>query len=62
MKKMLSVIVGISMLLSLAACSEEAKKTSSEERVETTTAITSHTVAMTSWINLLMFLCIETLF
>lgn len=47
MKKMLSVIVGISMLLSLAACSEATKETSSEERVETTTAITSHTVATT---------------
>ncbi|WP_164169661.1 Ltp family lipoprotein [Ruminococcus flavefaciens] len=47
MKKMLSVIVGISMLLWLSACSEATKETSSEERAETTTAITSHTVATT---------------
>ena len=48
MKKMLSVIVGISMLLSLAACSEGAKKTSSEERVETTTTTTSLTTETTT--------------
>lgn len=41
MKKMLSVIVGISMLLSLAACSEEAKKTNSEEQAITTSIITT---------------------
>ena len=41
MKKMLSVIVGISMLLSLAACSEEAKKTNSEEQATTTSIITT---------------------
>lgn len=48
MKKMLSVIVGISILLSLAACSEETKKTSSEERVETTTTTTSLTTETTT--------------
>lgn len=48
MKKMLSVIVGISMLLWLSACSEATKETSSEERVESTTTTTSLTTETTT--------------
>ncbi len=41
MKKALSIIAGMSMLLSLVSCSEATKETSSEERVETTEATTT---------------------
>lgn len=48
MKKALSIIAGMSMLLSLMSCSEAAEKTSSEERVETTTTTTSLTTETTT--------------
>lgn len=48
MKKALSIIAGMSMLLSLVSCSEATKETSSEEQVETTTTTTSLTTETTT--------------